>query len=186
MRRILFIISCILVPGSLSAQNYDTIKADLERDYYISQTLRESVFNTAKKYGPRSKQTDSLNSLIARFDRAALERAVYIIDNYGWLGRSQIGVEANQALFLMLQHSKDPNIREKYFTKLEKSALDGQSSLSDMAAMKDRMLVEHGKKQRYGTQRALDGKLCPVEDPDGLNQRRRQVGLKKIKKKDYK
>jgi hypothetical protein len=185
MKNLPLAISCILIFSTvLHGQNYDTIKSDLERDYDISLTLRQSVFRTIKKFGPKSKQVDSLNSLILRFDRTALERALYVIDTYGWLGKSQIGSVANQTLFLMVQHAENPQVRKKYFPMLEKSAKAGQSSMSDLASMQDRMLVDAGKKQLYGTQRTLKGKVYPVEDLEHLNQRRREVGLKRIRKKE--
>lgn len=56
--------------------------------------------------------------------------------------------------------------------------------MASMATMKDRMLVEEGKPQLYGTQsRMVNGKLesYPIEDLENLNRRRRKVGLKRLK-----
>jgi len=84
-------------------------------------------------------------------------------------------------LFLTIQHASDKRIREKYYPLLEKSASKGESNLSDMATMKDRILIENGQQQIYGTQYNFEGKNYPIEDPKGVNKRRRQVGLKRLK-----
>jgi hypothetical protein len=172
---------CLLAGRAFAQQGfYDTLRADIERDYHIAEVLHQSVWPTIKKYGDKSKQIDSLNELIGRFDRTSLQRTVYILDHYGWLGKSQVGEVANRALFLAIEQARDKTVRQKYFPLLEKSAALGESYLSDMAVMKDRILVENGRKQWYGTQRTMGGKLLPVEDPKHLNDRRLQVGLKKI------
>ncbi len=52
---------------------------------------------------------------------------------------------------------------------------------TDLAYLTDRVLVNEGRKQVYGTQteEGPDGKLrpMPVEDPKGLDRRRKSVGL---------
>jgi|GEM_PF-6134358 len=55
------------------AQNLDSIKTELERDYKTSMSLRQNAMPTIKKFGYESKQMDSLNSLILNFDSVALE-----------------------------------------------------------------------------------------------------------------
>ncbi|MBS1981770.1 MAG: hypothetical protein JST74_11415 [Bacteroidetes bacterium] len=169
---------------TLIAQNLDSIKTELERDYNASLSLRQKVMPTINKYGYKSKQMDSLNSLILNFDSLALGRTINIIEKYGWLGKSKIGHIGNQTLFLNIQHANDKNVREKYYPMLEKSAKTGESNLSDMATMKDRILVENGQQQIYGTQRDIEGKYFPINDIKGLNKRRRQVGLEKLKVND--
>lgn len=133
-----------------------------------------------KKYGYKSKQMDSLNSVILKSDSIALGRVISIVDKYGWLGKSKIGDVANQTLYLTIQHA-DKNLRNKYFPLLEASAKNGESSLYDMATMKDRICVDKGQEQIYGTQKDMEGKYFPIADLKGLNKRRKQVGLEKLK-----
>jgi hypothetical protein len=56
----------------------------------------------------------------------------------------------------------------------------GEAAGTDLAYLTDRVLAAEGKKQRYGTQLELkDGKLIPkpVEDPDGVDARRKELGM---------
>ena len=138
---------------------------------------------TIKKFGYKSKQMDSLNCVILKFDSLALRRAINIVETYGWLGKSKIGFVANQTLYLTIQHA-DKSLREKYYPLLETSAKTGESNLFDMATMKDRILVDNGQQQIYGTQKDHEGKYYPIADIKGLNKRRRQVGLEKLKVND--
>lgn len=134
-----------------------------------------------RRFGYESHQMDSLNLLIHLFDSLALMQAENIIANYGWLGKSQIGEVANSTLFQIIQHAGDNSIREKYYPLLEESVKNGESNRTNLATMKDRILINNGEKQLYGTQSGSDGKLLPLEDPKGVNKRRRKVELKKIK-----
>jgi len=137
-----------------------------------------------KEFGFDSRQMDSLNSKISEFDSISLHFVIAIIDQYGWLGKKKIGNTGNQALFLVIQHAPNNATRKKYFPLLEQSAKEGLSERSDMATMKDRILVQDGQPQIYGTQsRMVNGKLdpFPIADPDGVNKRRRKVGLNKMK-----
>jgi hypothetical protein len=162
------------------AQNLDSIKTELERDYNTSLSLRQKVMPTIKRFGYKSKQMDSLNSAILEFDSIALGRVITIVDKYGWLGKSKIGFVANQTLYLTIQHA-DMNYREKYYSLLETSAKNGESNLFDMATMKDRMLVDKGQEQIYGSQKDMAGKYFPIADLEGLNKRRKQDDLDKLK-----
>ena len=181
------ILNCLLFSTFLitqcSAQNMDSIKVQLEDDYYTSLRHRQHVMPTIKKFGYESPEMDSLNKVISKSDSIALQRVISIVNQYGWLGKSKIGLTANNALFLAIQHSDNNAIRELYFPLLEKSALSGESELSSMATMKDIILIQNGQQQLYGTQSDMSGNLLPVQDPDNLNRRRKQVGLGKLKMK---
>ncbi len=178
--RTLFILTSLILATNPYCQDFQAIKSDLEKYYSESLSLRQKVMATIKKYGFNSKQMDVLNFEIHTFDSAATIFAQNIVDSYGWLGKSQIGKLANQTLFLLIQHSSKNTI-EKYFPLLEKSAQLHESSLADMATMKDRICVLNGQKQIYGTQSTAENKYYPIDNPNQVNKRRRSVGLPKIK-----
>lgn len=174
----------IFITSVTHAQGLDSIKVELDRIFIESITIRKDVGKIISKYGFESKQMDSLNAEITHFDSISLKRVQTIIDTHGWLGKADVGEMANDALFLTIQHASDSAIRQKYYPLLEQSAKNGESDLSDMATMKDRLLVGSGQEQLYGTQSHLvDGELVryPIQDPENLNKRRKKVGLGKIK-----
>lgn len=165
-------------------QDFQWIKNELLGIHEDNMELRMNVMPIVKKYGFNSPQMDSINQLIHEFDSVSLVKVTGIIINYGWLGKSQIGEIPNSTLFLVIQHAQDETIREKYFPLLKKSAENGESSLADMATMQDRILVEEGKHQIYGTQsKMVDGEMqpFPISNPDSVKYRRKQVGLPVLK-----
>jgi len=108
---------------------------------------------------------------------------VAIIERCGWPTARQAGSKGMQAVFLVIQHSSR-EMREKYFPLIKESAVKGDLSQRAVAMMEDRMLMEKGKKQKYGTQLVKFGdgpfKLHPVEDPENLNARRLEMGMETI------
>ena len=115
-------------------------------------------------------------------DKKNQDQVIKIIDENGWLGISQVGVLANNALFLVIQHAP-VEIQEKYFPLLKESAEQGESRLADMALMDDRIRMYHKTKQLYGSQTiTIEGKhyVWPIEDAQNVDERRRNVQLSSL------
>ena len=107
-----------------------------------------------------------------------------ILDTYGW--PSGLSDAANKAIFLVIDHS-DLKIMNKYIGLFRDAVEKGYLSMNDFVTMEDRMLMNAGKPQKYGTQAYSlfeDGKtltyIWPVEDPDKLDALRKSVGLMPI------
>ncbi len=128
----------------------------------------------AIEYALKMEETDSTNL-------ASVSR---ILDTYGW--PSGLSDEANKAIFLVIDHS-DLKIMNKYIGLFRDAVEKGHLSMNDLVTMEDRMLMNSGKPQKYGTQAyslVEDGKtviyIWPVEDPDKLDALRKSVGLMPI------
>ena len=180
---------CLIVLFSfspeISAQSFDLAKRKLEHYAIQSIKLRSQVYKTIEEHGMESAEMDSLDQRIANLDSLTLREIDFYLNEYGWLGKSLVGAEANQALFLLIQHAGDPEVRKVYLPLLKKSVDEGESNAADWATMLDRVLVDQGLPQKYGTQyRIQDGKKVyfPIEEEENLNKRRRSVGLKRFKK----
>lgn len=129
----------------------------------------------AIEYALKMQQTDSTN----------LEVVSHILDTYGW--PSGLSEEANNAIFLVIDHS-GPETMNKYIGIFHDAVEKGYLTMNDLVTMEDRMLMNAGKPQKYGTQAysvTEDGKtviyIWPVEDPDRLDALRKSVGLSPIK-----
>ena len=104
-----------------------------------------------------------------------------ILDTYGW--PSGLSDAANKAIFLVIDHS-DLKIMNKYIGLFRVAVEKGYLSMNNFVTMEDRMLMNSGKPQKYGTQAyslVEEGKtviyIWPVEDPDKLDSLRKSVGL---------
>lgn len=130
-------------------------------------------------YSTEMALTDSLN-----------QATVFgILDKEGWPAR--LSDKANQAIWLVIDHS-DLATRRKYLDLVKSKAEEGVLDKSDYATLNDRVLMEEGKPQIYGTQIKITGTiifgeeqtlpmyLWPVEDPAALDSLRGSIGLPPI------
>ena len=125
-----------------------------------------------------------------RIDRSHLAEVLRIHAKYGWPRVSIVGREASHNYWLLVQH-QDLAVQQKILPDLERAANAGDASKSDFAYLYDRVQSRLGKPQRWGTQVSCkQGKpvLDPVEDPPGLDQRRKELSMMPIErylKEDY-
>jgi hypothetical protein len=181
--RILLPILLLVVQSPLYSQDYKKIRDTLESIYSSDQKYRiilDSLVRVEKrkwgdpeiqKWIPIAVETDSIN----------LQTVNKILDLYGWLGKDKIGSKANEALFLVIQHA-DSTIMIRYFPLLVQSYELRQTPGKFYAMMLDRILVEKGQKQLYGTQLKMPeagGKMIPypIENEKEIDIRRRRLGL---------
>lgn len=187
MKKLTFILCLISTHGF--CQDYSGLRQKLEEFVDQSIEVRQAVMPTAQAYGFESYQMDSLNQLINFRDSMHLQYVVAVLAEHGWLGTSVIGKKANISLFLAIQHAPSDQVRERYFPMLEASAQRGESDLSQMATMKDRILVNKKQPQIYGTQwNYVDDKqlLFPLEDVNSVNEKRVEVGLEPLTDEELK
>ena len=145
------------------------VRADWEKVATGNATQEEVI-----EYALKMEETDSTN----------LAAVSHILDTYGW--PSGLSDEANNAIFLVIDHS-DLKTMNKYIRLFHDAVDKGYLSMNDLVTMEDRMLMNAGKPQKYGTQAyslVEDGKteiyIWPVEDPDRLDALRKSVGLMPI------
>ena len=110
------------------------------------------------------------------------ERLASILHERGWPGEPRVGPEAAKAAWLIVQHAIGrPAFQREALEVLKLAAARGQVPASQPALLEDRIRTLEGRPQRYGTQFDWDesGELSPlpIEDPDGVDERRRAIGL---------
>ncbi|MCC7246970.1 MAG: hypothetical protein IT269_14900 [Saprospiraceae bacterium] len=132
--------------------------------------------------GRQSKEARECWTKIRQSDRENLPKITQILDRHGWLGPEDVGEEGSMTFFLVLQHSELP-IQEKYLPLLRQAVENGQARGSELALMEDRILLQQGKKQLYGTQIRIQNEgqgkasIYPIENPRQVDERRRSLGL---------
>lgn len=120
------------------------------------------------------KQVDAQNAL----------RAMAIIDTNGWLGKEDIGEVANETLFLCIQHVDHKIIQSKYLPILKQATENGCAEGWHYAFLTDRILLNNGEKQKFGTQTInVNGKfsfIVPLQEPDKVDAYRKELGLEPL------
>ncbi|MBK9015257.1 MAG: hypothetical protein IPM82_15000 [Saprospiraceae bacterium] len=124
------------------------------------------------------RQVDSVNEL----------RMLRIFESVGsYPGLEMVGESQKNTAWLVIQHAPI-EFQERYYPLVEQAANEGQISKGDWAYLVDRMNMNRGIKQIYGSQMRLkDDKtgyeIYPLEDPFHVNERRAAMGLGPIE--DY-
>lgn len=107
------------------------------------------------------------------------KRLFELIDRYGWPVASEVTEYAAAGAALVINHSTY-EVRSKYYPMLEEAFKKGEAQPLRYAKMSDRLLVEQGKKQLYGTQIKFENGakvIHPIKDPENVDQRRHDIGL---------
>lgn len=116
-------------------------------------------------------------------DRAA--RLAEIIDAHGWLSSDLVGEDGASAAWLIAQHADfDVAFQQRALGLMTDAVVAGLADASELAFLEDRVAVNTGAEQTYGTQIRCRGGVAepatPISDPGEVDQRRAGVGLEPL------
>jgi peptidoglycan/xylan/chitin deacetylase (PgdA/CDA1 family) len=122
---------------------------------------------------------------LERVDASNAKRLRAILDRHGWPGRSLVGEQGSQDAWLVAQHTDHHPEVQRMALELLAAAIDhGEASARDLAYLTDRVRVNEGREQLYGTQilAVEDGVAIPrpIEDRANVDRRRAEVGLQPL------
>jgi hypothetical protein len=111
-----------------------------------------------------------------------------ILSEHGWPVPALVGNEGAEAAWLIVQHAiGDPPLQRQCLRLLRGAAISSGVPLWQAAMLEDRIRMFEGRPQIYGTQLETgdDGTVRPymLEDPEGVEERRRKVGLEPLSKR---
>ncbi|CAA9230003.1 MAG: hypothetical protein AVDCRST_MAG56-909 [uncultured Cytophagales bacterium] len=199
MKTLLCTACLVLLAVAARAQGVSNtaLKKELDSLFAVDQQYRKFVMN--KDLGgkadslaqalnvPREQLPDYLGREMMRLDASNLQRLEQIMGQYGYPGKTLVGEPTNVAAFYIIQHS--PKIKQ-YIPLIEAAARKGELPFYEYAKMQDRLLMQEGKEQIYGTQgrgfvtKGADGRpgpmqmfIWPIKDPKNVNQRRKEAGF---------
>jgi len=151
----------------------DTIMID-------DQKYRILWMPTEKKYGINSKQMTLLKKAVGERDSINIAKVVAIIERYGWPEPDTAGVEGGRTAFLVIQHA-DIDIQERYLPMIREQVKKHYLKGEALALLEDRINIDRGRAQEYGTQigRDKDGNyfVDKLKDPDNVDKRRQEMGM---------
>jgi hypothetical protein len=116
------------------------------------------------------------DEVAARWQRIDRDRLGDVLNGQGWPGRTLVGEDGAAAAWLLAQHADRDPVRQRTFLQALRGAVDqGEASEAHLAYLEDRVRVNAGLPQLYGTQFTVtDGVFGPwaIEDPQRLDKRR--------------
>lgn len=125
---------------------------------------------------------------VQRTDKNHMNKLKSIINKNGWPTISSVGARASSCAWLIAQHSDQDLPFQKKCLKLMRAefATDPRSvDKKNIAYLTDRVLINSGRKQLFGTQfkRLKDGtlKLSPLADKKYVDKRRGEFGMESLK-----
>lgn len=181
MRKPLVLLFVFTVRSTHAQSTAEQLRVELERIHELDQRDRLNAGNYIT-----GAQKDSVIAHMALQDSLDLLRVMAILDSAGWLGPDEVGATASQALFLVLQHADTkPAIQAEYLPVMREAVAEGKARPDELAMLEDRVAVNHGRPQIYGSQIGWkDGKgyVKPMEDEEHVNERRVAVGLEPLEK----
>jgi len=129
-----------------------------------------------------AQHSEGYNEEMEALHNANAKKLNEIIDRIGYPTSDELGKEASEAAWLVIQHSiAQPSFMKKCVKLLEKEVEQHKADPIDLAYLSDRIAVFEGKPQLYGTQFDWDeyGELSPnpFDNLTKVNDRRRSVRL---------
>lgn len=136
-----------------------TLKKQLDSVYVLDQKYRQAmteISNPAKRDSiskslsvPSEQLMGYFNSRQQPLDIVNLVFIEKILNQYGYPGKSLVGMPTNEAAWNVIQHS--PKIAQ-YLSVIENAAKSDELPFNLYAIMLDRELMKQGKEQVYGSQ----------------------------------
>lgn len=192
--KIIFVLSCSLISFLQSfAQinlelkyQLDSIQQlDSEIRMEVTKILNNQQYQDSVLRLNNSTLQDYVHVMLTRqevFDQSNLRFVDSVITVHGYPGATLVGSPTNEVAWYVVQHSDQI---EKHFELIKDAGKASEIPMYLVAKMQDRLLINQGKKQLYGTQASCepnsDGEvicsLHPIKNHLFVNARRRNAGF---------
>lgn len=159
----------------LNRMDYKSIAENIIELKNADLALREKLIRSGQLSNGYNEEMKELHNRNAK-------KLSDIIDKIGYPTIDKVGKEANEATWLIIQHSiGQPEFMNKCAKLLEKAVSENKADPKSLAYLTDRIAVFEGNLQLYGTNFDWDeyGKLSPnhFDDLIKVNERRKSIGL---------
>ena len=164
-----------LTPELALASEWTTVRDELLAMAAHDLRVREQLAADGSLY-------EGYNATMQAVHDANAARLASVLDTHGWPGEYQVGHQAAMAAWLIVQHAiARPSFQRRALDLLRDAVRHGSAPAVHAAMLEDRIRSLEGRPQLYGTQFDWDrdGHMSPLplEDPAGVDDRRRAIGL---------
>lgn len=180
---------CLISSFSFSEIKIDSVlQKKIKMMFTEDQKWRREEINLQQ--GKKSSfDENSIEESMGKADSLNLIKAKIIINKYGFPGYSLVGIDGSDEFWAIVQHSDQDIAFQKKVVLLMSGAVKRHNASGDkFALLQDRVLVNEGRKQIYGTQVHVStithhASPFPIQDSVNVDARRKSVGLQSLE--DY-
>ena len=171
--------------------NHDVSNPELQLEL-IKMYINDQVSRGGKmddiitRYRLKKEEVIKANDAVA-IDQENRDKLKVIFTKYGFPSKKMVGSDAMNGIFLMIQHSDGDKVWQKsQLSNIERAVKSGDMDGQSYAYLYDRIKINSGEKQLYGTQFAkVDpinkiAELAATEDLENLDTRRMKIGMMPI------
>lgn len=165
----------------------EKLQLELIKMYVNDQYVRSNLMTDILQKYNLSKDQVIIDSNGINTDERNRERLKEIIAKYGFPTKKMVGKDAMNGVFFMIQHADGENAWQKsQLTNIKNAVKMGDLDSQSYAYLYDRIKINSGEKQLYGTQFAnVDAvnnivELDKTEEIDNLDKRRMEIGMMPI------
>lgn len=150
------------------------------------QKYRNRLTELKNEPNPDEAEIKQVQEDIRRTDSLNLIQVKRIFRQYGYPGADMAGKQSAHNFWLLIQHcDQDPAFQEEVLGAMKQEVENGTVSAWNYAYLTDRVLVNQGKPQVYGTQMQLNRDSTsfepkPMIEPEKVDDRRGEMGLSPI------
>jgi hypothetical protein len=178
---ILLFISTFTVKGQEVIQ-FPILKKQIDSLAFIDKKIGQDV-----RYG-KIEERDSLRKIVKETFLRNTELIKQLFAKYGFPNYDKVGKESEKNFWLCVQHSDhDLKFQQDVLKKMKKEVNRKKADPTDFAYLTDRVNINLGKAQIYGTQLDYDKNKTAfpknLKNPKEVNNRRKSIGLEPIE--DY-
>jgi len=183
---LLFFLSVALFSANAQVTGAVKMPKVAEQIAYLSdkyEGIRAYKNEMLQKHRPASSEIKDID--VRLVDQLAVNYAAAqkIMDTHGFPGSDLVGIEATHKFWMMIQNfDKYPDFQSKVLRQMDRAVTEGNAEKVDFAYLYDRICINEGRPQHYGTQYFYDEdekiyKLHPTDNIEHTNAERAKMGL---------
>ncbi|MBL7795316.1 MAG: hypothetical protein JNJ90_02340 [Saprospiraceae bacterium] len=175
----------IAIAGTVTSQNprHEALAAQIDSMTAEDQHYR-SLLRDARNQPVRNEQNiQKCVEHVQWIDSLNLLKAKAIFAEFGYPGIDLVGKESSHHFWLLAQHcDADPDFQEKMLDAMYDQVTKKNADAKDYAYLRDRVSVNRGQLQTYGTQMQINADSTsfepkPMVEPEKIDARRQEMGL---------
>ena len=146
--------------------SFPKIAAEMKQMVDTDQTMRE-----------KSDEDDFWDEEVDARNTARMKE---IVTEIGWPTVSKVGEEGASNAWLLVQHADHDVAFQEECLNLMKESAEGEVNRTDIAYLEDRVRVNQGRGQLYGTQFTQENRQHiprAIEDEENVDERRAELGM---------